>query len=350
MITIGGQTFNYRDHLKAIGARWNPNARNWECTYLTDDEYYKLVAFGLTISGYQPLPEYEPEEIYTPKETIILGDDQTWLGKFGSTDPIAYCGFGDLQSFVDYVEQLPRPCGPGTDDYRWLEIDEAAKTAQAIAIARAGWSDGLGLMQQLTTDTPTGKRLKPSVAGGRVNVGRMLSGDPLHMKKRRKAPGNRFIRLFVDSTIYVGGSNPNRIMKTLLVSAMIDLLEKNDYRCEIYSIGTMLRLNDRLPAFHHCIKLKSFSERLNLIDISFALGHPYFGQDLLGPITESLPLYTERERSGYYDSDIQNMILDDNEFYVPPLFPHQELTLKNDPFSMLKFIEPDGLPITIRKD
>lgn len=339
MIYIIGNTFPHRDLLKQAGARWEPSRKFWYAPQMNAYFADQFLAFGLQLDGYAP---YVPPP---PPPKIIVGNDQTWIDYFD--DVKVFIGFNNFDGFLDYIDDLKQPTGYGTTDHYWTDPILNRRLHSALQLAREGWTEGLGLIPKLSVDEPKGKKRFNSRVGGSVNIGRMLAGNPMHMKRRRKAEKDQFIKLFVDVTNAEAIADEMETLRAFMVAAMVDLLENEGYRCEIYAV-CVSRGSSGARDSGLCVKIKEYGERLNLLNISFALGHPRFCA-LRNIVCFTEPLYYTKHFRGLVD-DLSDVSFADNEFYIPPLRVSTLDKITNDPLSMIPLIEPEGLPVKIRKD
>jgi hypothetical protein len=188
-----------------------------------------------------------------------------------------------------------------------------------------------------------------SVAGGAVSVGRLLAGDPRHMTRKARQPGHRNIRIFVQINMWRGIGTSIAIFRALIIAGMIDLLEQEGYRCEIIAVSTSDHVKLKQAKAQLAVRVKDARERLSLLDIAFTLGHPSFSRRMLN-VAEDVHDECVIDDS---NSIVTSAFNDDHqpgsdEFYIPQLHGFQAAALTENPMSILPFIEPEGLPITIK--
>lgn len=313
---------------------------------LTPELRRALIAMGSIFNAPRPAPQ-------------LFGDDPSFFNYFADQDPIAFFGFSSLRAFADYVDELPTLYDRKGEPRSGWRVSEKMQTfagtrdmSDALAIARNGWSDGLSLAHKYDIPRATNKRRTHAMVGGRVNVGRMLAGNPKHMVARRPAPRHRIITLFVECCMWKGITADNAIMRALLVAGMIDVLESEGYRCEIIAVSASIRQIDFLGGSQLAVRLKNAGDALSLADLSFALGHPSFLRRMELACEASAP-GMDLSRS---NRSLVSAAFDDehtckrNEFYIPQLTGHAQACLTDDPLSMLEWIEPDGLPVKLRSE
>lgn len=354
-IIIRGNTFAHREYIKSIGGRWDSITKAWMLDYLSDTDRNLLRAYRLTIEDNRKPKPYTPPRQTQRRKTIFVGDDREYFNYFNRKNPIIFGGFSSLNKLLDYVEPLR---ATGIVDQPWRTNESAVKKyasasfEQAIQTARNGWSDGLGLIDKLDTPPARSKRRVHSAVGGAVSIGRMLAGNPAHMIAKKPRSGHQTIRLFVDCTSVDQVEPWHEIMRALIVGSMVDRLESEGYRCEIIAIQCATRHPSSGPSTQYTVRLKEPHERLNLMDLTFAFGHPAMCSRILGAIDAQYDDLGYHENfTGWVDEAFTDLHEPGhNEFYVPILLPWDVACMTDDPLSMIPFIEPRGLPISLRSD
>lgn len=216
--------------------------------------------------------------------TRIIGDDDRFLGHFVDQRPSVYAGFSSLSAMMSYVESIPkhaRRAGAWNNDNE--KFYGSRSVSHAMQIARDGWQEGVQnarkVADSISISQAQGKRRIRAVAGGNVNVGRLLSGNPKHMTQRRKLDGRRVMTLFVGIGSAALVPAQAFIARAAAVAAICDIAETQGYSCEIVMISNQAR--DLPPARNRSalqtvVTVKSAGERFNLDDLVFALGHPSY--------------------------------------------------------------------------
>lgn len=289
MATISGQTFSHKDTLKNYGAKWNSVDKVWYCADATAEQIKNLNLAGLVFKMSSTEPKVETKVDFKFAAELKGGTtasgalddvrfgDQEFIGKFGM-NPRLYMGFATLGEFVDYVAANPDKGSPD-DDFA------GGTMRDAIKFARNGWSDGIELAEQaaeiIAGDHVQARVTNYSVAGGRVNVGRLLSGDPMHMKLRKRQPSNKSITLFVDTVVSAFVDPVAMIIRAAAIAAMVDVLEQNGYSAEIVAVAPIDRKAMDGRGVVIATKVKTAGQALNLADVVFALGHPTYLRQLI---------------------------------------------------------------------
>jgi len=387
MIVITGNTFDHRDTLKDVGARWNHTLKRWEAHRVNASELVRLRALvGCVVTltdkenDQEPAPPREDrssdiEDLVREAlerrhnsetgtdggyKTVIYGDDTTYFNYFKDINPRSFFGFSTFGQLLQYIDQIPhhartgeRDAGYETDDPKWTGSNSMAHARQ---IADDGWPVGVenaaAVLEAISVEHATQRRRRHSLAGGSVNVGRLLAGNPLHMRSRPKQPGRKVVTLFIagGNSAYIEAES--MIIRAAIIAAIADILEREGYSCEIVNVWTAASYGNK-PAVQIATTLKQAGQKMNLPDLVFALGHPSFlrrfmfacvcSADELQHIWHSQGIPTNA-------FNVENMP-SKSEFYIPVLSENVKgPSLIDKALKMLPIIEPLNLPVTIRKE
>lgn len=397
MITISGKTFNHRDYLKEIGARWHPASKTWTLQHADPKsiEYLKNQP-GLNVTGSIdiPAPVNPPspsdnsirriidDSTITPPndvqgETYIYGDDLTYFGAFDNGAPMTFFGFSSLPKLVEFVNTEAVKHRSSVDAHRrncwsitqhWLEKSLVMSMAHATELAMDGWAEGVAEAEEfiasLDREHARQRRRQYNVAGGGVNVGRMLAGNPVHMTRRRKQEGRKNIRVFVNVGMLSRIKPAFARFRAIAVAAGIELLERSGHRCELIAYsGNQYATGAHGFAVEVACVLKQPHEKLDLNSIIFALGHPAF----LRRMIFALRTIDGRHTSLWLGMGIScpaftnNHVFAPNEFYLE----HAQITMQEQLARMAKAnptltqeqvlrflfnaVTPDNYPIKLRE-
>jgi len=112
------------------------------------------------------------------------------------------------------------------------------------------------------------------VSGFMPNVANYMTGNPKNMiNVRKNGISQKVVNIFLNIRVPGGVSADEVIRIGSKYISIIDLLEKNGYRCNLYS-GVA---NQNSAGTKHCVmmvRVKSDREPLNIRKLSFALAHP----------------------------------------------------------------------------
>jgi hypothetical protein len=373
-ITVSGRTFDHKDRLKQLGGVWNSDEKNWLFYSATPQEIEQLKQLpGCLVTGDGETPRRSTElpkvdafkliidSRETPKtrngSIAIYGDDQTYLNYFKDKNPLAFFGFSNLGNMVKFIEEIPTEKRAGKRDAGWSGGENWHGTpnmSAAINLARDAWRDGVQnaarVLEFLNLEHATARRRSYAVAGGNVNVGRLLAGNPMHMIKRPKKPGRRVITLFVENTASAYINAENLIVRAAVVAAIADILERQGYSCAIVSVTMQAMSSSGSPGAQTAVTLKHAGERLNIDDVVFALGHPSFLRRFnFACVSQSDECRSIWSTQGFPVAAFNSHHpCGRNEFYVKHLsknIPRGDL--EKMALEMLPSIVPDGLPLEI---
>jgi hypothetical protein len=364
MYVVSGQTFPYRNLFKRLDGMFDGTTKTWMFDYLSPQIVAELrMCIGIVVTSTKPerpriYSMREPEPTWErPTETVVVGDDQTYKDVFADANPILFVGFSSLAEFCDYVENLQRPDNTGgTCDIGWCtspkrqKVTDTVNMAEALYLARSGWTDGLGLAEKFDIPFAERKRRMRSVAGGSVSVGRMLSGDPKHMNRRVHQPKHKRVTLMVETVMWEGILAENAMLRALLIASVIDLLEQQGYMCEIYAVSASKSIYDRQAQTHLCVQLKQAGERLNILDIAFALGHPAFLRRMKFACEGVVPAINmlHEHRGLISEAFNQHHRPPKDCYYFRQLAGDRQAAYALDGMEMLSDILPHNLPIDIK--
>lgn len=374
MIIISGKTFDHREQLKDLGARWNAANRNWTISSLSDTDRKTIAAMvGVMIT--EPLQELieddDDDDIeLLPQRTIrhgrkedtkIIGDDPTWFNYFEDKYPTTFFGFSSLSAMMKYIKNIPDDIAQGHHGRaraRGWDIDEnwffgTTNMQHAMKLVRDGWPEGLELAEQishqLTGRNAIERRRKYSVAGGNVNVGRMLANNPLHMTARAKQPGKKVITFFVEASMSASIEPKYAIIRAALVAAIVDILEMNGFSCEI--VSTSINNVGNKAASQIATTLKAAGEPLSINDIIFGLGHPSYLRRFVFACegSDERLAYLCRNAFGHPGNAFSETTT--NEFYIEKIDHHlrhlisDRVPLIEQAMQIWELVIPDNLPI-----
>lgn len=279
--------------------------------------------------------------------TVIHGDNPRWFNHFSDPNPAAFFGFSSLGAFVDFVAALDPDKAGAKAGWRIHDTDfhGTRNMSEALDLARNGWFDHIELPKNFNIPFAQRKQRVYSIVGGSVNVGRMLSGNPVHMRTRKTAPSHKSITLFVQAGFVASVSSDAAIIRALLIGEIVDILETQGYSCEIVAVMTSRDDTGNRQGCQTAITIKQAGERLNLSDICFALGHPSMLRRLsfacVGSFSECKSSWRNMGRTTNAFND--NHRVGSNEYYIRALTSRDGYTAD----ALLSAVIPEGLPIKL---
>lgn len=358
-VSVTGRTFEHRDLLRSLGGRFDKDARQWLFDRLTDIQLDRLRSLVGCVTNDPPPQSFSFTALDIPRRagnspSAIYGDDPTWHNHFADQNPSAFFGFTSLGRMIDYLDRIAPAQQHDSARAGWERDDGdgwrgSRSMADAIRLAREGWSDGLeaalAASDRLSVANPRVRQRRASLAGGTVNVGAMLAGNPAHMIRRPKAPGRKVVTFFVEAGCGAYVKADSMVKRAALIGATIDIMENAGYSCSIVAVDTSVDFGR--PRYQLAVQLKDAGERLNLADVMFALGHPAFLRRFsfatLASVPETQSIWlSQGSPSNSFDDDHR---CGPSEFYVPVLGVNQR---GDDPLELLADVIPDGLPVEIR--
>jgi len=368
MAFISGKTFGHKETLKRLGAIWDGNRKGWKLSDNSPalDTVRNLIGCVVTLDGKEPnkmIPapreNVRPAAVVTTSEEIktrFIGDDQTHLGTFRPTT--VFAGFSSLPAYVDFVKSVRvygngengRGAAWGTSAHRH-EFTGTDDFDHAVSIARNGWEEGVDTAKQalefINGEQATARESRYGVAGGRVNVGKMLAGSPVHMKARVRMPAKKIVTLFTELGMSAN-INPKTIaIRAACVGAISDLLEQNGYSTEI-----VVTISSRMDvSMINAVTLKQPGDPLNLNDLVFGLGHPSMLRRFYFATVASCDDLTTMN-SGSYGSPM-DAFSDEHEvpvnaFMLDRLNENTYGTLEQRISQTFETIIPDNFPVTLK--
>lgn len=292
--------------------------------------------------------------------TGVYGDDETYLNYFAHKDPLAFYGFSSLDAMIEEMENFNKSGIRSGDDRAvgWSNGPSSfygTKTFdEALQLAKFGWSEGAELAdeisQTMTAERAKAPKLINTMIGGSVNVPRMLSGNPVHMRKKAKRDKVKVVTVFVSCAMLSSVSQEISNFKASVICGIIDLLERNGYSCELVVTGNSNTMRDK-PGFQFATILKNSGENLNVEDTVFALGHSAFFRrfvfTLTGMAKECEPLWSYMGRT--VQSFNKSNPTKKNEIYIDRLTPElsNQLTRIKDQSERINHLIKEICPIPI---
>lgn len=211
-------------------------------------------------------------------KTAYYGDDTQFANIIINKNPIAFFGFSSIAKMIDHIKNTDYSMKHKSGFNSESNFRGTSSMNEANELASHGWNEGIEMaseiIERINVKNPTSRKRSYSVAGGSVNVGRMLAGNPNNMRTRTRQPTKKIITLY-NNFINSANINENDMkIRAAIIGAICDQLENNDYSCEIVNIANF-QSSQRNSAVVSCI-VKKAGEPMNLSNLIYACGHPSF--------------------------------------------------------------------------
>jgi len=223
-------------------------------------------------------------------------------------------GFPRLQKFYEYDQFLNYVDWSGNESQRGShgttpEIIKHTQThnfEEAMNLARFGWVDGLKQISKIPPiQLPRIESLRPSyevqtqydIAGGAVNIGKYLAGEPDCMRRMQIPSGHdipsRIQKILIVNNSYLHTTIQSIIQYGSMIYQIIDALEMANIRTEI----TFTAHANKMAMFYETdydfyekyIKIKNAGDRMSPEKLLFVLAHPSFFRRLCSSEGERNP-------------------------------------------------------------
>jgi len=366
MYFVSGNTLKHKNRIRDLGGFWDNSYKVWRFRSLNDFTRQELEKLdGIEIEKFEQKPSaisrrnlqfdnFKPTKPKRPEiKTKMFGNDQTYFNYFNKKDPVCFFGFDSVAELIKYIKEIPNSVKSDSDrNSPWDYGEDFTGTksmSHALDLCENGWSEGVEkaekITENLSTEFAQGRKQIKSLTGGRVNVGAMLSGNPVHMKKKAKAKKRKVVTIFASVGMIAKITTKNAILRACAVCAVADILEKNGYSCEI--VATNANTNGAITVIQTATILKSAGEKLNLNDVVFAMGHPSFERRFHFALTVST-MHAKSIWSSQGGMQHAFKKTKDNEIYISHLTPEMqnEIPKGSDEQKVKKILEmivPNGL-------
>jgi len=264
-----------------------------------------------------------------------------------------YHDFPSIHAFIEYIEKKPT-------NYIWENRNLSSKSGsksftdtnsfeEAIKLLREGWTTKAEqitkTMKNLKVENKNTFKSNFNVVGGNCSVPRYLQGVPTNMIEQKRVQQKSKIITITKCTYYNCQYSSEQIYNnSIKVLQIIDILEKNGYRCNLnIMLGCDVNhtLNDTNPKdeFVMKVRIKNANERLNISKLAFPLIHPsmirrlYFRSMEVSPIISNsgfISGYGGPLDNSHHDThstkkaDRYNKYLEPNEIRLPLIIGNVE--------------------------
>lgn len=217
--------------------------------------------------------------------TGVYGDDDRFLNYFSFKNPLTFHGYSSFDEMIAVLESADLS-GISSSSSRatgWAKGQQSflgtSSLKEALNLAKFGWPEGAALAEEISqtmnTEFAKSKKSINSMVGSSVNVPRMLSGNPIHMRKKQQKEKAKIVTVFVNCAMLASVDKNVSNFKACVICGLIDLLERNGFRCELIAVTTS---NTRIGrgGFQSATVIKNSGEKLNIENAVFTLGHASF--------------------------------------------------------------------------
>jgi len=205
--------------------------------------------------------------------------------------------FDSFEQFVRQAELVPHFDGndsrtdPPRDDWDFnVGFDGAVK------LGHEGWIEGAKQVSaQLDVLDVRGRKAEPElvfarVGPGTLHPGRYMQGHPVPMMvwkdgDRARDGAGEVLTVFANISASAGFSAAGYMQKGVLICALVDLLERFNYRVELI-VGMA---TSRTTTAENVITLKKPGDALNMDRVAFAIAHPSCLRRLGFAVWEMMP-------------------------------------------------------------
>lgn len=217
------------------------------------------------------------------KITLFMGDDAT--------------------DVAHWLEQTPRQWRQKSSmaDGRSHHWDLSAGYDGAVRLAAQGWSEGVKQVDDVLRvgfkrAQERAPRVVHDVAGHLPDVGRYLSGDPLHMIHSGRDKGAGSTMHIIINTVCSAATRAEQFINYgAAIVAMIDELENSGKRVHL-DVASVFNLNRRIGVFGWTVKQSR--DALDIGAVAFAISHPAAFRRLQFAMAERTPRSMESSSYG----------------------------------------------------
>ena len=240
---------------------------------------------GTTLMPYSPspYPRRRSRRKVIASAPSPFGSAVAASASYGSRYERAFESWGD---YVTRSEQATGPLGRAsreTDSYHSAEWAGTATFEDAVKLARDGWADGAGRLEELTarlegklSNVSAVKRIVYSMAGpGVLDMGRYLMGHPepymrwADSEELTDVNPDRIVKLLVNAGANSDLSTERIWWRGAAAVAITDLIESSGARVEI----ELVRKNRSQATHIRRILVKRAQDHISLEILAFALAH-----------------------------------------------------------------------------
>lgn len=241
-----------------------------------------------------------------------------------------------IDALIDYDEEtngtgaspighISRDTGPSA-----VAFTDCETFADALDIARHGFTAIRptvdAILSKITEEVVTREvpRIKHrnTVAGGAVNVGRVMTGAPkcFTTYKRQLEPGvSRVLKVRVSVSNIANVPNEMIRMRGAAIVALLDALTRAGYSCEVWAVCASTACGYSGAVISTQVKIQDASDPLDIDSLMFMLSHPAMFRRLI---------FADREMHGSTLRGYGMHSAGDSSSVNPPPDPTAHLTIK----------------------
>jgi hypothetical protein len=169
-----------------------------------------------------------------------------------------------------------RGSSTASPSHNW-DFNVGNEGAERLAIQ--GWSEGAkDLSDRLAVHMPERDHVaswRYDVAGEMPDIGRYLSGDPVHMRRHGHPKGHKpIISLFINNWIVCHTTAQQMANYGAAMVSLIDQLENSGRRVEVVAGTIAESMSDSRVMMSATWKVKGAEDHLDLGALAFAVAHP----------------------------------------------------------------------------
>lgn len=180
----------------------------------------------------------------------------------------------------------------------------------AVSLAQNGWAEGrkqaeklIDEIRDLTPPDEYGEKFDYDIAGGFVDIGRMLGNDPECFGNYHAfTKPERVIKVVVNISAASGIGAKELMSRGIVIAAAIDLLEGMGYRIELIA-QSCFRSKYTKRRFTLDVIVKRPDDSFDIEHVIFAVAHPAFLRRLVFAAEEGESQQIRREFGFYYPGD-----------------------------------------------
>lgn len=193
---------------------------------------------------------------------------------------------------------------------------------EANDLMRDGYDAGCeNLYNRINVNKTSERRVNDLyVVGHTPCVPAFMTGNPMCMYRTQNIQvPSKEISIVYDTGVSSGVSSENMLSAASKVLSVINHLERNNYRCNIYVLDGFWSRKPSNCLYSCLIKIKSAYEQMNLMSVAYPLTHPSFPRRHIYKWTETVPSLRNKRIADTYGLPISAEFYNINsqrEFFI----------------------------------